>query len=163
VSLSLPGVIHTLFGLLALALAITLIVKHQRIPLNQSLGKLYALFTAITAATSLFIFNHGGFNPAHALAVMTLAALLIAILLSLFKVFGTVTPYVQLTLMSSTLLFHLLPAVTEILMRLPVDAPLVENLEDPLLHQVFLVIFVLFLLLLFWQIAKLKKKTIYIR
>ncbi|MCC2608126.1 hypothetical protein [Planctobacterium marinum] len=162
-SLSLPGVVHTLFGLLALILAMVLIAKHQRILLNHPMGKLYALFTAITAGTSLFIFNHGGLNPAHILAVLTLVALLGAIVLSLFKVFGTITPYVQLTLMSSTLLFHLLPAATEVLMRFPVDEPLVENLEDPLLHQTFLVIFILFLLLLMWQIAKLKKKTIYIR
>lgn len=162
-SLSVVGIFHTLFGLFALVSAIWLIVKFQKIDSNHPLGKLYILATAITAGSAFFIFNHGGFNIAHALAALTITALLVSILLSYFKMFGTLTPYFQLVAMSSTLLFHLIPAATEVLTRFPLSDPLVKNFEDPLLHQTFLAIFVLFLLLLIWQIARLKRKTIYIR
>lgn len=162
-SLSVVGIFHTLFGLFALIAAAWLIIKFQKIAISHPLGKLYMLATAITAGTSFFIFNHGGFNIAHGLAALTLAALFVAILLSLFKIFGTLTPYFQLVAMSSTLLFHLIPAATEVLTRFPLSDPLVKSFDDPLLHKTFLVILVLFLVLLIWQIARLKRKTIYIR
>ena len=162
-SLSVVGIFHTLFGLFALISAAWLIIKFQKITISHPLGKLYILATAITAGSAFFIFNHGGFNIAHGLAGLTLAALLVSVLLSYFKVFGTLTPYFQLVAMSSTLLFHLIPAATEVLMRFPLSNPLVKSFEDPLLHKTFLVILVLFLVLLIWQIARLKRKTIYIR
>lgn len=162
-SLSVVGIFHTLLGLFAVFSAIWLIIKFQRITISHPLGKLYAIATALTAGSAFFIFNHGGLNIAHGLAALTLAALLVAILLSFFKVFGTLTPYFQLTAMSSTLLFHFIPAATEILMRFPLSDPMVKSFEDPLLHQTFLAIFIMFLLLLVWQIARLKRTTIYIR
>lgn len=161
-SLSVVGIFHTLFGLIALVSAGWLIIKSHHIDIKQRLGKIYVVATAITAGTSLFIFNHGGFNIAHALGVLTLGALLVGLLLSFFKLFGKFTAYLQLIAMSSTILFHLLPAATEVMTRLPVDAPLVSSLEDPLLQKTFLVILVLFLIMLLWQLIWLKRKNVYI-
>lgn len=161
-SLSVTGIFHTIFGLAALISAAWLIFKYQDINFKHRLGKLYVASTAITAVTALFIFNHGGFNVAHGLAILTLVALFAGILLSYFKIFGKLTPYLQLTAMSSTLLFHLLPAATEVLTRVPVSDPLAKSLTDPLLQKTFLVILVLFLIMLVWQLLCLKRKNIYI-
>ncbi|MCF6226901.1 MAG: hypothetical protein L3J22_11465, partial [Xanthomonadales bacterium] len=57
---------------------------------------------------------------------------------------------------SSTILFHLLPTATEILTRFPPDAPIVNSLTDPLLQKTFLGIFVVFLIMLIWQMSWLK-------
>lgn len=160
-SLTTIGIFHTLFGLLALGCAIYMLVKYRHLDVKHRVGKIYILATAITAATALGIFNHGGFNQAHALAILTLLALLAAIILSYFKIFGKLTPYFQLTAMSSTLLFHMLPTATEILTRLPVDDPLVKSFDAPLLHKTFLVILLLFVVLLVWQLLWLKRKNIY--
>ena len=161
-SLSVIGIFHTLFGLFALVSAGYLIVKYHHIDIKRGLGKLYVLSTAVTAVTSLFVFNHGGFNIAHGLAILTLLALLVGLLLSWFKLFGKFTVYLQLSAMSSTLLFHLLPAATEVMTRLPLDKPLVSSLDDPLLQKTFLVILVLFLIMLLWQLLWLKRKNAYI-
>lgn len=161
-SLSVVGIFHTIFGLFALISAAWLIVTSHQIDIKQSLGKLYVLSTAITAATALFIFNHGGFNIAHGLAVLTLLALLAGILLSFFKLFGKATAYLQLISMSSTLLFHLLPTATEVLTRFPMSEPLAKSLEDPILQKTFLIILVLFLIMLSWQLLWLKRRNVYI-
>ena len=53
--------------------------------------------------------------------------------------------YFQALGYSSTLLFHMLPAITDFLRRLPLGDPFIDSFEDPLLagfHQAFLVIFV---------------------
>ena len=161
-SLSVVGVFHTLFGIIALVSAGWLIVKFHHIDIRQVVGKVYVFSTAITAALALFVFNHGGFNIAHGLAVLTLLALSAGLLLSWFKLFGKFTVYIQLTAMSSTILFHLLPAATEVMLRLPLDKPLVSSLDDPLLQKTFLVILVLFLIMLLWQLLWLKRKNAYI-
>ena len=161
-SLSAVGIVHTFFGLLALFTATRLIVKHRHIDTRQGEGKTYVVATAITAITALFIFNHGGFNQAHGLALLTLFALLAGVLLNFFRLFGRLTPYIQLTALSSTLLFHLIPAATEILTRFPLNDPKVKSFDDPLLHQTFLIILVLFLVLLTWQLLWLKRRHHYI-
>lgn len=161
-SLSVVGIFHTIFGLIALICAAWLIITSHQIDIKRSSGKLYIFSTVITAVTALFIFNHGGFNIAHGLAVLTLLALLVGIILSFFKLFGKATAYLQLMAMSSTLLFHLLPTATEVLTRFPMSAPLAKNLEDPILQKTFLVILVLFLIMLSWQLLWLKRQNVYI-
>lgn len=161
-SLSVVGIFHTIFGLLALISAAWLIITSHQIDIKKSLGKLYVICTAITAVTALFIFNHGSFNIAHGLAILTLVALIAGILLSFFKLFGKATAYLQLIAMSSTLLFHLLPTATEVLTRLPISDPLAKSLDDPILQKTFLVILVLFLIILSWQLLWLKRQNVYI-
>ena len=43
------------------------------------------------------------------------------------------------------LLFHSIPAVTDGLLRLPVGAPVISSIEDPLLRGTYLALLVLFL------------------
>ena len=53
--------------------------------------------------------------------------------------------YFQALGYSSTLLFHMIPAITDFLRRLPLGDPFIDSIEDPLLmafHQAFLLIFV---------------------
>jgi hypothetical protein len=62
-----------------------------------------------------------------------------------FKWFGRFSMYFQALGYSSTLLFHMLPAITDFLRRLPLGDPFIDSFEDPLLagfHQAFLLIFV---------------------
>lgn len=161
-SLSVQGIIHTLCGIVALVCATWSIAKFHLIDIKHSLGKIYVVNTAITAATALLIFNHGGFNVAHGLAVLTLLALAAGVVLGYFKLFGKFTPYLQLVAMSSTLLFHSLPTATEIITRFPMDDPIAKSLKDPILQKTFLVLLILWLILLVWQLIMLKRKNVYI-
>jgi uncharacterized membrane protein len=68
------GFIHTLASLVALASGLWALAGYKEISLQNRQGRVYLASTLVTAASALGIFQHGGFNPAHGLAVLTLLA-----------------------------------------------------------------------------------------
>lgn len=138
------GWFHTAMGIVALVSGAIALFKYRVITPEKRSGQIYLATTLITAGTALAIFQHGGFGPAHGLAVMTLAALVVGMAAAMLKLFGKWSPYIQAFSFSATLLFHCIPAVTDGLMRLPVGDPVVTSLEDPLLRSAYLVLLVLF-------------------
>jgi uncharacterized membrane protein len=145
------GILHTVIGIISLISGFMILWQIKRISYAPLLGKVYLITTFITAASSLTIFKHGSFNPAHALAILTLLAVLTGLILEKTKLFKSWNKYFVNICYSSTLLFHLIPTATEVLTRFPVDAPLVNSLADPLLHKTFLTIFIIFMVFLFLQ------------
>ena len=143
--MTLLGWFHTIMGIGALVTAFYTLFKYKVISLETKSGKLYVLITIIVAGSALGIYNQGGFGIAHWLAVLTLVAASGGIIMEKFKWFGRFSMYFQALGYSSTLLFHMLPAITDFLRRLPLGDPFIDSLEDPLLagfHQAFLLIFV---------------------
>ena len=143
--MTLLGWFHTILGIVALVTAFYTIVKYKVISLSCLSGKLYVGVTIIVAGSALGIYNQGGFGIAHWLAVLTLVAVSGGIIMEKFRWFGRCSMYFQALGYSSTLLFHMIPAITDFLRRLPLGDPFIDSFEDPLLvgfHQAFLVIFV---------------------
>lgn len=140
------GWFHTAMGIIALVSGGVALFRHREITLETRSGQIYLATTLITAGTALAIFQHGGFGPAHGLAVMTLAALFVGTIASITYLFGKLSRYVRAVSYTATLLFHSIPAVTDGLLRLPVGDPVLTSIEDPLLRQCYLVLLVLFLL-----------------
>jgi uncharacterized membrane protein len=139
------GWFHTATGLVALVSGTLALVKHHEIKPSTGVGRIYLVTTLVTAATALLIFQHGGFGPAHGLAVLTLLALAAGTLAAKTEVLGSASRYVQATAYTSTLLFHAIPAVTDALMRLPVGNPLLSSIEDPVLKASYLLLLIVFL------------------
>ena len=115
----------------------------------KSSGKLYILVTLLVAGSALGIYNQGGFGVAHVLAVLTLIALAGGYIMERYKWFGSFSKYFQALGYTSTLLFHMIPAITgylDFLRRLPVGDTFIDSFEDPLLlnfHlRAFLIIYV---------------------
>jgi len=143
--MTLLGWFHTIMGIGALVTAFYTLFKYKVISLETKSGKLYVLITIIVAGSALGIYNQGGFGIAHWLAVLTLVAASGGIIMEKFKWFGRFSMYFQALGYSSTLLFHMMPAITDFLRRLPLGDPFIDSFEDPLLagfHQAFLLIFV---------------------
>ena len=81
---------------------------------------------------------------AHILAVLTLIALAGGYFMERYKWFGSFSKYFQALGYTSTLLFHMIPAITDFLRRLPVGDTFIDSFEDPLLlnfHLSFLIIY----------------------
>jgi len=60
------------------------------------------------------------------------------------KLFGSFSKYFQALGYSSTILFHMIPAITDFLLRLPVDDPFADSFVDPLVmgfHVSFVLIY----------------------
>ena len=156
--ISLFGWLHTGIAILALLSGIYSLAKYKLISFEHLSGKIYIVCTLFAAATALLIYRHNGFGAAHALAVLTLLAIAVGITAEKTLLFRKLSPYLQAASYSATLLFHMIPAITDGLMRLPSDAPIVSNIEDPLLKQFYLAFVITYLIGLALQIVYLLKR-----
>jgi uncharacterized membrane protein len=139
------GWFHTVMGIVALLSGAYTLYAFREISLQTGSGRIYLLSTLLTAATALFIFQRGVFGPGHALAILTLAALLVGTVAATTAVFGKWSRYLQAISFSGTLLFHCIPAITDGLLRLPVGNPVLSSIDDPVLKIGYLGLLVLYL------------------
>ena len=144
--ITLLGWFHTVLGIVALVSGITALVKYKEITLQTLSSQVYLAATVVTAGTALLIFQHGGFGPAHALAVLTFLALAVGTVAATTKLFGKLSRYVRALGYSTTLLFHCIPAVTDASLRLPVGDPLATSIEDPIVQTAYLVLLIMYLI-----------------
>ena len=144
------GVIHTAISLVAVGAGIVGFVRDKRIDLGNGAGKTYLITTILTCLTGFGIFQHGGFGKPHALGVLTLLVLAVA-----WKV--AARPALQTVLLSLTFFFHMIPAVTETLTRVPMGAPILPNAEAPELQVITGVMFVLFVIGATLQVRRLNQ------
>ena len=139
------GWFHTIMGVIAIITAASALYRHKIIRASDASGRAYLLITLVVAGSALAIYNQGGFGVGHILAVLTLTALLVGYLLETLKPFGKWSVYLQTGAYTATVLFHMVPAITDFLRRLPVGDPFVESLDAPLVqsfHAAFLAAFV---------------------
>lgn len=153
------GWFHTILGIGALVSGFYTLIKYRVVTLAHRSGKLYALLTLIVAGTALGIYNQGGFGIAHNLAVLTLVALAGGVVMEKTRLFGSFSKYCQALGYSSTLLFHMIPAITDFLRRLPVGDPFIDTLEDPLLRQFHLAFLAIFVVGVIAQVLWLRKPS----
>lgn len=157
--ITLIGWFHTVIGLLALLTGVYSLARFKVIRFQQLAGKTYLICTLIAALSALGIYKHGGFGVAHALAVLTLLAVLVGGVAEKTQLFGGASRYIQAASYSATFLFHMIPAITDGLMRLPVGSPIVTSLEDPLLRGFYLAFLVTYVVGLGFQIKWLRKQS----
>ena len=138
------GIIHTAFAFAALFSGLIALIRHKQISPPDRSGMVYIVTTAITAATSLGIYQHGGFGFQHILGVLTLLGLAVGMLAARTKIFGDSSRYVQAVGFSSTIMLHMLPGVTETLTRLPPGDPIVTSYAEPTLIIALLLVLVAF-------------------
>ena len=111
------GALHTAISLVAIVAGIWAFARDKEIVPANRLGQLYLATTAITAATGLMIFEHGGFRIGHTFAVLTLAVLAIGTFAAASPLFGRASHHVQAVFYSSTMLIHLITGSAETLTR----------------------------------------------
>ena len=140
------GWFHTIVGGLSIVVGIYTLVQHKRMTSVTGSGQIYLAGTAITALTALGIYQHGGFGVAHALAVLTLGALVVGFVAEKTSILGKAGRYLAAISYLATLLFHSIPAVTDATLRLPPSDPLLSTIEDPRLQGTYLVLLVAFVI-----------------
>jgi len=138
------GWFHTIMGAVAIMTAAYTLYRYRIIRASDASGRAYLLMTLFVAGSALAIYNQGGFGVGHMLAVLTLSALLVGYVLERFEPLGKTSIYLQTGAYSATVLFHMIPAITDFLRRLPVGDPFVDSLDAPLVqgfHLAFLAAF----------------------
>src|SRR4030095_3768736 len=99
------GVVHTAISIAAVIAGFAALARDKRISSSNGLGKVYVITTALTCLTGFGIFQHGGFNKAHALGIITLVVLAAAWGAGRYGWFGRASRYVETVGYSATLLF----------------------------------------------------------
>jgi uncharacterized membrane protein len=151
------GIFHTAISLLAVAAGIIALVRDKKITWDNRVGKVYVLTTIVVCLTGFGIFQHGGFGKPHALGILTLIVLVVALASGKrVGLFGRFSPYVETIGYSMTFFFHIIPAITEFVTRIPPDAPLASDPEDPRIQAAIGVCFLLFLIGVTLQVRKLR-------
>lgn len=153
------GWFHTAAGFLALICGFTELLRHRVISMATTTGRLYLGLTGFAALSALAIFNQGGFNIAHWLAVLTLLALVAGAIIERTGLGGTWSGSVQAVCYTATVLFHMIPAITDALRRLPVDDPVVTDIRDPLLQGFYLAFLLGYMIVLGLQVRWLRKSA----
>jgi uncharacterized membrane protein len=150
------GAIHTAISLVALVAGIAALARDKEIVAKSTLGKTYIWATVLTCLTGFGIFQHGGFGKPHALGVITLVVLALAVLAARTTLFGRASRYVETISYTMTFFFHLVPGFTETGTRLPAGAPLFANPDDPALQRVIGIVFVVVLIGIGLQVRRLR-------
>ena len=157
--ITLLGWIHTGVAVLALISGFYTLAVHKVIKPDQSTGLLYIVCTFIAASTALMIYKHGGFGPGHSLAVLTLLALAAGFIIPKLSFLGGLRVYLVTLSFSITLLFHMIPAITDGLLRLPVGDPVLTDPKDPLLLKFYLAFFLVFLVGYVLQVRWIRRQS----
>jgi len=136
--ISFIGWIHTVLGTLAILVAVFIIASQGFITAKKPLGKFYLVATFITAATALMLYRNGGFNLAHLLAVFTLIAIFLGFMAEKYNILG-ISKYLQAMSYTGSVLFHLIPGISEVNKRLPLDNPMGLSVDDPINIRYYLI------------------------
>ena len=149
------GWFHTILGIAAIAVGLYLLIKDRFIFMNTNLAKFYLLSTVITCASSFLLYGAtGSFNTAHWLSVITILAVLFALGLERFNIFGFFNVYLKQLALTGTVFFSMLPTTAEVLQRLPPNDPFVDSIEDPLVQSYYMAYVVIFGLFGVYQVIK---------
>ncbi|MFZ6743577.1 hypothetical protein ACO0LC_10155 [Undibacterium sp. JH2W] len=150
------GIFHTAVSLVAVIAGLHAFLRWQAIDPRKTGGKVYLVMTVVSCLTGLGIFAHGGFGKPHALALITLVVLAVAVLAQTSSLFGHFSRQVEVVSYSLSFFFHLIPGITETSTRLPLGHPLLDSPEAPVLQTLFAVLFVIFLVAAIWQARRIK-------
>lgn len=157
--ITLLGWLHTIIAIVALIAGFYTLAVYKVITTAQKTGQLYLICTLIAAVTALMIYKHGGFGPAHGLAVLTLLALAGGFIVTRVPALSKSAKYLEAFCYSGTLLFHMIPAITDGLLRLPTGNPILTNPLDPMLRKFYLAFLLIFLVGYVLQFRWLKNQS----
>ena len=155
------GWLHTILGSAAILVGLYLLIKDRFIFLDTKLANFYLLSTLITCASSFFLYEATGFfNLAHWLSVLTIIAVLFALVLQRFNFFGFLRVYLKQLALTGSVFFSMLPTTAEVLQRLPPNNPFVNSIEDPLVLNFYMAYVVIFGIFGIYQIIRIYRENI---
>ena len=156
--ISLIGWFHSILGIAAILVGLYLLLRDRFIFMDTKLAKFYLLSTVITCASSFLLYGAtGSFNAAHWLSVITVLAVLFALGLDRFNVFGFLNVYFKQLALTGTVFFSMLPTTAEVLQRLPPSDPFADSIEDPLVQSFYMAYVAIFGIFAIYQVIKIYK------
>ncbi|PZP29449.1 MAG: hypothetical protein DI603_17455 [Roseateles depolymerans] len=136
--LSTLGILHTAISLIPLVAGLVAFARHRRILPGTTSGRAYLAGLALSVLTAFGLSSTGGFNPGHALGLLTLLVAGGALAIPRLGFLGRARPYLSTLGLSFTFFLLLVPGINETLTRLPAGHPLASGPESPLVKAALL-------------------------
>lgn len=157
--LSVLGIFHTAISVIALLVAFYALYRNGKLDPTSGPGKLYILLTIVTCLTGLPIMKTGHLTPGHYVAITILILLPIGIYARPLRIFGKLTHYVQVIILSTTLFLSCIPAIVETLSRLPISNPIADGPNAPIIQNGLTALAVVYLIGVTYQVVKLRSRS----
>jgi uncharacterized membrane protein len=151
------GIFHTVIGVVAIIAALTAFVRHGKIDLSRTTGKVYFYCTLIASLTALAISKHGGFNAGHVFSLIIIILISAAYFLHSRKKGNLKSRYFENFYLSFSFFLSMLPTVNETFTRIPIGHPLAKDINDPVIGKTLLIILALFVAGSIYQFRKQRK------
>lgn len=145
-SLSNVGAVHTVLSFVPIIAGLLAFRRYGRIDPSNGLGKVYWAGMVASVVTAFGLSSTGGFNPGHALGLLTLVVMAVATIAPRIAFLGRAAAYLQMGLMSFSFMLLLVPGTNETLSRLPVGHPIGHGPDSPPVKLALACVFGLFLL-----------------
>ncbi len=152
------GAVHTVLSLVPLIAGLLAFRRHGRIDPAGGLGKVYWAGMIASVVTTFGLSSTGGFNPGHALGLLTLLVMAVATAAPRIAFLGRAAGYLQVGLMSFSFMLLLVPGTNETLSRLPAGHPIGQGPDSPPVKLALACVFVLFLLGTGYQMLRLRRR-----
>jgi uncharacterized membrane protein len=150
------GLFHTLVSIVCVGAALVALYRDRGISPRTTIGKFYLAALWVTTLTGFPIFRHGAPGPPHVVGVLTVLALIVALVAGKTGFFGKASALVETVSYSTTVLLLMIPTVTETLTRVPPSRPWVASPESPILLALYAVLLVLFFVGVSIQVRRLR-------
>ncbi|KAB2797378.1 hypothetical protein F9L06_13750 [Brucella anthropi] len=124
------GWVHTIGSLPAIPLAIYMFVRYGRIVPRSKSGRLYFVSMIIGTATTFLVAHQ---QVSYVIGIATMGLLIAGYSIGYSSIFGRATRYLETVFLSLTAFLLMVPAVSEVLRRVPDGHPFVTDLKSPLL------------------------------
>ncbi|PWK78295.1 hypothetical protein LX99_02135 [Mucilaginibacter oryzae] len=157
-ALSTFGAIHTAISIVGVAVGFMALFQDGKISPQSKNGKIYGVFTVLACLSSFLVMKTGHLSSAHNLSFLILILLPFVYYAPALRIFDGKADYVQTVGMTATLFFSLVPAVVETLTRLPVEQPLANGPDSPVVKTGLLVLLTVFAAIMIYQAVKLRKQ-----
>jgi hypothetical protein len=157
--LSAFGAVHTALSLIPVVAGLVALKRYGKIDPATGAGKVYWIGMLASVLTAFGLSSTGGFNPGHALGLMTLTVMLIATLAPRIGFLGRAAAYIQVGLMSFSFLLLMVPGTNETLSRLPAGHPIGNGPDSAPVQLALAGMFALFLLGTGYQLFQLRRRA----
>jgi len=153
------GAVHTILSLIPLGAGLFAFWRHGKIDPGTGAGKVYWIGMLASVLTAFGLSSTGGFNPGHALGLITLAVMLAATVAPRIAFLGRAAAYVQVALMSFSFMLLMVPGTNETLSRLPAGHPIGNGPDSPPVQMALAGVLLLFLLGTGYQMVQLRRRA----
>jgi hypothetical protein len=144
--LSALGAGHTLISIVPVIFGIYSFARYGGIEAGTRSGRIYLTSILMSVLTSFGLSSTGGFNAGHALGILALLTLAVALTIPHVHRLGRARRYLSQLAYTFSFFLLLVPGINETLTRLPVARPLASGPDATIVRAVlaaWVVIFVL--------------------